>query len=123
MKKTLLTLAATIAITTSAHAQDLKVTSAEFSGGQFNMEGMISLNLANTTSTDISAFKGTIICLDAFDDEAIKMSVLARSANIPANTTKQKTWKASMFSDTSDILINNDAKNFKCSLEDQKIVN
>ena len=123
MKKTLLTIAATVAITTSAQAQDLKVQGTEFSGGDFNIEGIIRLDLANTTSKDIQAFKGTILCLDAFDDEAIKLTVKARSANIPANSSKQLSWKASMFSPVNDILINNDAKNFKCSLEDQKIVN
>ena len=123
MKKTLLTIAATIAITTSAQAQDLKVQGTEFSGGQFNIEGIIRLDLANTTSKDIQAFKGTILCLDAFDDEAIKLTVKARSANIPANSSKQLSWQASMLSPVNDILINNDAKNFRCSLEDQKIVN
>jgi hypothetical protein len=123
MKKTLLTIAATIAITTSASANDLTLDKVEFSKGEYGVQSFIDLTVTNHSDKEIIAFKGQVTCLDAFGDPAFVYGLKASSANVLPNATETLTWSPNMFSKVGQIVGNNNAKNFKCSLGDLKIAN
>ena len=123
MKKTLLTIAATIAITTSASANDLTLDKVEFSKGEYGVKSFIDLTVTNHSDKEIIAFKGQVTCLDAFGDPAFVYGVKASSANVLPNATETLTWSPNMFSKVGQIVGNNNAKNFKCSIGDLKIAN
>jgi hypothetical protein len=123
MKKTLLTIAATIAITTSASANDLTLDKVEFSKGEYGVKSFIDLTVTNHSDKEIIAFKGQVTCLDAFGDPAFVYGVKASSANVLPNATETLTWSPNMFSKVGQIVGANDAKNFKCSIGDLKIAN
>jgi hypothetical protein len=123
MKKTLLTIAATIAITTSASANDLTLDKVEFSKGEYGVKSFIDLTVTNHSDKEIIAFKGQVTCLDAFGDPAFVYGLKASSANVLPNATETLTWSPNMFSKVGQIVGNNNAKNFKCSLGDLKIAN
>jgi hypothetical protein len=124
MKKTLLTIAATIAITTSASANDLTLDKVEFrTDADFAIKSFIDLTVTNHSDKEIIAFKGQVTCLDAFGDLAFVYRIKSTSANILPNATEIKTWSPEMFSEVGEVVGNNNAKNFKCSLGDLKIAN
>jgi len=123
MKKTLLTIAATVAITTSASANDMTLDNVKFSVGEYGMKSYIDLTVTNHSDKEIIAFKGKITCLDAFGDPAFDYGIKASSANVLPNATETLTWSPNMFSKVGQIVKANDAKNFKCSLGDLKIAN
>ena len=123
MKKTLLTIAAVATISTSAYANDMTLDNVEFSVGEYGMKSFIDLTVTNHSDKEIVAFKGQIICLDAFGDLAFEYGIKASSANVLPKATEILTWSPNMFSKVGQIVKANDAKNFKCSLGDLKIAN
>ena len=122
MKKTLLTIAATVAITTSASASEIQLLGYEFGLGNHDMGGSITLDIKNVSDKEVVAAKYSIVCDDAFGDRALSMKVKDTSVNLAPGASEKKGWVPSMFSDSSDILQNNDAKNFDCKLEDIKVI-
>jgi len=123
MKKTILTAAALIAITSTASAADIKMTDYSFGKGNYDMGGSITVTLENVSNKEVVAAKYTIICNDAFGDRALGMKVKDRSLNLKPGASDSSTWVPNMFSKSADILKNNKAENFECFLEDVKTVN
>ena len=123
MKKTLLTIAAVATISTSAYANDMTLDKVEFSKGEYGVKSFIDLTVTNHSDKEIIAFKGQVTCLDAFGDLAFVYRIKSTSANILPNATEIKTWSPEMFSEVGEVVGNNNAKNFKCSLGDLKIAN
>ena len=89
---------------------------------EYITQGSIVLRVKNNTKNEIVAWKATVVCKDAFNEPVLRLSVVSRSANIKPGQTVGGTWMPNMFSDESDLLLNNTAKNFTCSLENTKIV-
>ena len=123
MKKTLLTIAATIALSTTASASDMTLDKIEFRVGEYDIKSFIDLTVTNHSDKEIIAFKGQVTCLDAFGDPAFEYGIKASSANVLPNATETFTWSPNRFSKVGQIAKANDAKNFKCSLGDLKIAN
>lgn len=123
MKKSMLVATALIAISTTAQAEALRLNRTLFSSDEFNIQGRIELNLTNTSSKEIVAFKGTIVCNDAFGEEVIRMPVISRSANIPAGKTDSYIWAVGIWTREGKLIQTNNARNFKCSFVNQQIVN
>ena len=122
MKKTLLTLAATIAIATSASANDIQMIGYEFGSGEYDMGGKITVNIKNLSNKEVVAGKYNIVCDDAFGDRALTMKIKDTSMNIAPGASNKSSWVPNMFSKMATLLKNNDAKNFDCKLEDIKVI-
>ena len=122
MKKTLLAIAATIAITTSASANDIQLVGYEFGKGNYDMGGQITVDIRNVSDKEIVAGKYSIICNDAFGDRALDMKVKDTSMNLAPGASDKTSWVPNMFSKAAGVLKNNDAKNFDCKLEDIKVI-
>ena len=122
MKKTLLILAATIAISTTAHANDIQLVGYKFGPDEYDIGGKITVDIMNVSNKEVVAAKYTIVCDDAFGDRALTMKLKDTSMNIAPGASDKTTWVPNMFSRVAHILRSNDAKNFDCRLEDIKVI-
>ena len=122
MKKTLLILAATIAISTTAYANDIQLVGYKFGPDEYDIGGKITVDIMNVSNKEVVAAKYTIVCDDAFGDRALTMKLKDTSMNIAPGASDKTTWVANMFSSVAHILRSNDAKNFDCRLEDIKVI-
>ena len=74
----------------------------------------ISLTLKNLGDEEIIAWKGILRCDDALGDEAFKIELTNRSANIPSGGSRQESWETLAFDGAGKTIQTNDAKNFDC---------
>ena len=123
MKKTLLILAATIAISTTAYANDIQLVGYKFGPGEYDWGGKITVDIMNVSNKEVVAAKYTIVCDDAFGDRALTMNIKDTSMNIASGASKSTSWAPdNIFGKVAHILKSNDAKNFDCRLEDIKVI-
>lgn len=78
----------------------------------------ISLTLKNLGKQEIIAWKGVLKCDDALGDEAFRIELTNRSANIPSGGIRQETWETLAFDGAGKTIQTNDAKNFDCEFID-----
>lgn len=74
----------------------------------------ISLTLKNLGEQEIIAWKGVLKCDDALGDEAFRIELKNRSANIPSGGIRQETWETLAFDGAGKTIQTNDARNFDC---------
>jgi hypothetical protein len=74
----------------------------------------ISLTLKNLGEQEIIAWKGVLKCDDALGDEAFRIELKNRSANIPSGGIRQETWETLAFDGVGKTIQTNDARNFDC---------
>ena len=74
----------------------------------------ISLTLKNLGEQEIIAWKGVLKCDDALGDEAFRIELTNRSANIPSGGIRKETWETLAFDGAGKTIQTNDARNFDC---------
>ena len=105
-----------------ANADDISISGTTFGQDEFGLSAEFSTNVKNNTDKTIKAWKGDFVCLDAFGDKVINIKVVSRSANIEPKGSRYSGWKISFIDTGADVIMNNDASNFKCSINNQQIV-
>jgi len=106
---------------TSATAQTLELVDVDFSSDKYGLSGILGLTVKNNSDREIIAWKGILTCYDALGDLAFKTKLKSRSANIKPRQTEVGKWEVEMFTSVHNVVMNNDADNFDCSLDDVKV--
>jgi hypothetical protein len=109
-------------VTKTSSKDELELVSVSFGVDKFGISPQLRATVKNNTASEIVAWKGAMVCKDAFGDVAFRTKLNNKSANIAAGDTDNGLWELNMFGKAGSTIKNNDAKNFDCSLEDVKLV-
>jgi hypothetical protein len=120
MKYTLAFIALLLTATT-AQANEIEMTGYDFRKNGDN-NGMIVVNIKNVSTKEVVGAKYTIVCYDVFDDQVVTLNVKHRSMNLAPGDSKQTGWVPNIFSDQSELIANNNAKNFLCELDIVQVI-
>lgn len=91
----------------------------------------IGLTVHNSDEKVVTAWRGRLVCIDAFGDRVINIPAISRSANIDPESEQYFERRLNAQIGDSDrrevsqaaiIVLENDAKNFDCSLSDIETV-
>ena len=109
-------------VTKTSSKDELELVSVSFGVDKFGISPQLRATVKNNTASEIVAWKGAMVCKDAFGDVAFRSKLNNKSANIAAGDTDNGLWEFNMFGKAGSVIKNNDAKNFTCSLSDVKLV-
>ena len=126
MKKLITSTVIALSLSASASAaQDLVMEDFFFLKGDnsFINQAVFAMRVRNNSDQEIVAYKGTVVCRDAFGDVAFRLGIIKRSANLEPGETSVDRWEPNMFSDANNIIISNRKTNFDCDFTSVQIAN
>lgn len=106
----------------SLHASDIEIKNVKFDKVGLLSTPSISGEVANNTNKHVIAWRGSLVCHDAFGDKVINQSVVSRSADIAPGASKESAWTLNIFGDEGGIVSNNDSRFFACYLTNIDVV-
>jgi len=92
----------------------ITVSNLSFGTDEYGIYGVLRFTVKNDTDKEIIAMKGRFVCNNAFGEEAFAVTLSDDSANIKPGKSGSASYKFTPYDKAGKVVINNDAKNFKC---------